>query len=177
MESLQRNALKFLFGVVRYNLDPLQTLFKITAHPLTVGTLWVKSEPPWAKGRDGMFRTRYLRQTDRLISVGCPQSGALIFINYFNENQSFFSNCCNCLTMNISKIHMYASSANICKVWNWEPKSVINFCSFVLKKNYPLLMSCFFCLYVLGSPVKHLISLYFTMFRSSNLYTLISCKA
>lgn len=42
----------------------LQTLFKVTAHPLTEGTLWIKYKPDCAKGKEDMLPTRDLRQTD-----------------------------------------------------------------------------------------------------------------
>lgn len=42
----------------------LETLFKLTAYSLTKGTLWVKYEPDWAKGRKDMLRTRDLGWTD-----------------------------------------------------------------------------------------------------------------
>lgn len=40
-----------------YDLD-LHTSFKVTAHPLINGTLWLKYEIDWTKGRKGMLRTR-----------------------------------------------------------------------------------------------------------------------
>lgn len=43
------------------------TLFKVTAHPVLKGNLWVKYEPNWAKGRKYMLWTRYLGRTDRHI--------------------------------------------------------------------------------------------------------------
>lgn len=42
----------------------LETRFKITVHPLHKGTLWVKYESDWAKGREDMLRTRDLGQTN-----------------------------------------------------------------------------------------------------------------
>ena len=42
----------------------LETWFKVTAHRLPKGTLWVKYEPDWAKEREDMPRTRDLGRTD-----------------------------------------------------------------------------------------------------------------
>ena len=50
---------------------------RITAHPSPTDTMWVKFEPDRAKGKEDMLRTRVWR-TDRLITKGRPQSGALI---------------------------------------------------------------------------------------------------
>lgn len=58
----------------------LEAWFKVSAHPLP--TLWVKYEP--AKGREDMLRTSDLGRTngqgrtDGLITIGHPQSGALM---------------------------------------------------------------------------------------------------
>lgn len=66
----------------------LENSFKVTACPLTKSTQWVKYETDWAKGREDMPRTsdpcgrrmeRWMdEQRDRLITIRCPQSGALI---------------------------------------------------------------------------------------------------
>lgn len=72
----------------------LDTWFKVTAHSLHKGTLCVKYESDWAKGvddilqtsnlgqtderKDGLKNERTERQTDKLISIGRPQSWALI---------------------------------------------------------------------------------------------------
>lgn len=42
----------------------LETFFKVIAHPLPKGTLWVKYEPGWAKRREYMLRTRDIGWTD-----------------------------------------------------------------------------------------------------------------
>lgn len=42
----------------------LETWFNVTAHPLLKGTLWVKYERDWAKGREEIFRIRHLGRTD-----------------------------------------------------------------------------------------------------------------
>lgn len=63
----------------------LDNLFKVSAHLLPTGTLWVMYEPEWATGREDMLRTRDLGQTngrndrwtDKLITTGCLQSGTL----------------------------------------------------------------------------------------------------
>lgn len=33
----------------------LETLFKVIVHPLPKGTMWVKHDPDWAKGREDML--------------------------------------------------------------------------------------------------------------------------
>lgn len=38
----------------------LQTSFKVNAYPLIKGTMWVKYEPDWCKGRADMLQTRTL---------------------------------------------------------------------------------------------------------------------
>lgn len=44
----------------------LETWFKVTAHPLPRGTLWVKYpyEADWGKGRDDMLQTSDLGRKD-----------------------------------------------------------------------------------------------------------------
>lgn len=42
----------------------LETWFNVTAHSLPKGTMWVKYEPDWGKGREDMLRTRDLGRTD-----------------------------------------------------------------------------------------------------------------
>uniref|UniRef100_K1RVG7 Uncharacterized protein n=1 Tax=Magallana gigas TaxID=29159 RepID=K1RVG7_MAGGI len=42
----------------------LETSFKVTTHSLPKGTLQVKNEPDWAKGREDMLRTRDLGWTE-----------------------------------------------------------------------------------------------------------------
>lgn len=62
----------------------LETWSKITAHPLPKGTLCVKYESDRTKGKEDMSRTGTLGRTDgmtdRLITIGQPQSKALIII-------------------------------------------------------------------------------------------------
>lgn len=38
----------------------LETLFRVTAHPLTKG-MFVKYEPDWTKGREYIIRTKIFR--------------------------------------------------------------------------------------------------------------------
>lgn len=63
-----------IFSVVQCDLD-LQTSIK-SLHTLTKGTLWVIYDPDWAKGREDMLWTIYLKWTDRQTDhlIGCPQS-------------------------------------------------------------------------------------------------------
>ena len=42
----------------------LKTWFKVTAHPSTKGTLWMRYEPDWAKGREAMLQSSNLGWTD-----------------------------------------------------------------------------------------------------------------
>lgn len=42
----------------------LKTWFKVTAYPIPKGTLWVKYEPNWTKGREDVPRTGDLGLTD-----------------------------------------------------------------------------------------------------------------
>lgn len=43
----------------------LETLFKVTEHPLPKGTLCVRYEPDWDKGREAMLQTGNLGRMDR----------------------------------------------------------------------------------------------------------------
>lgn len=43
----------------------LQTLFKVTVHPLPKGTLWEKDEPDWARERENMLWTIDFGRTDK----------------------------------------------------------------------------------------------------------------
>lgn len=42
----------------------LESWFKVTEHTLNKGTLWVKFEPDWAKGREDMPQTSDLGWKD-----------------------------------------------------------------------------------------------------------------
>lgn len=42
----------------------LQTLFKVTVHPLPKGTLWEKDEPDWTRERENMLWTTAFGRTD-----------------------------------------------------------------------------------------------------------------
>lgn len=59
----------------------LEIWFKVTAHTIHKGTLYVKYKSDWAEGREDMPRISDLRftegQTDRLITMRRPQSEAL----------------------------------------------------------------------------------------------------
>lgn len=46
----------------------LETLFKVTVHPLPKGTMWVKHDPDWAKGREDMLWTSDLGRHDHYMS-------------------------------------------------------------------------------------------------------------
>lgn len=65
----------------------LETLFKVTAHPLSNGTLWVKYELNWANERVtsclGWTDGQKYGQLGRLITIGQPLSRALIKIRNF----------------------------------------------------------------------------------------------
>lgn len=68
----------------------LQTLFKVTVHPLPKGTLWEKDEPDWARERENEYAldNRFWKdrrtegwmdaQTDRMITLRLVQSRVLI---------------------------------------------------------------------------------------------------
>lgn len=64
----------------------LEAWFKVSAHHLPKGSLWVKYESYRAKGKEDMPRERDLGRTDgwkdgptdKLTTIGRPQSGALI---------------------------------------------------------------------------------------------------
>lgn len=49
--DLDKDFSRFFYHL---NLD-LETLFKVTVHPLPKGTMWVKHDPDWAKGREDML--------------------------------------------------------------------------------------------------------------------------
>lgn len=64
-----------------------KTSIKITAHPLTKGTLWVKFELDRAKRGGGGITLNKWSQTDRrtdgLITIGNLQSGVLVNLDIF----------------------------------------------------------------------------------------------
>lgn len=79
-------AFFFMLPKMTLTLD-LETLFKVTAHPLSNGTLWVKYELNWANERVtsclGWTDGQKYGQLERLITIGQPLSRALIKIRNF----------------------------------------------------------------------------------------------
>lgn len=63
-----------------------ETSIKVTAHPLTKGTLWVKFELDRAKGGGGITLNKWSqtdRRMDRLITIGNLRSGVLVNLDIF----------------------------------------------------------------------------------------------